>query len=81
MAEQKIGEFLDSSGISFDLDDGDFITGAVVLAKIVDPNGGVALGIANTDGCSWLEQLGLITAADHVIRTSNPLRQVGDDEC
>lgn len=73
MAEQKIGYLLDSLGITLDLAEDDLITDAVVLIKIVGGEGGVGLGIANSEGCSWLEQLGLITAADQVIRNSSPL--------
>lgn len=79
MAVEKIGSILDGLDITLDLAEGDLIASAVVLVKVVDRNGGVSLGIANSTGCSWIEQLGLVAAADHVIRSDSPVLREDDD--
>ena len=67
MAEQPIGPILDGLDITIDLDDGELVENVLVLAKTVDQAGAVALTIANSAGMSWIEQLGLLAAAQHVL--------------
>lgn len=59
---------MDHLGVTLDLEDGDLVASAVLLAKVVDENGNVSVGIGPSDGCSWLEQLGLVSAADSLVR-------------
>lgn len=66
MAEQPAGLHLDGLGITFDLDDGDLVESALVLSKVVQADGTVSLHIAHSDGLSWIDRLGLLTAAQHV---------------
>jgi hypothetical protein len=66
VAEQPIGPILDGLGITVELDDGELIESALVLAKSVSSDGSVALAVASSVGMSWLEQLGLIAAAQRV---------------
>lgn len=67
MAEQPIGPILDGLGVTIDLDDGELVENVLVLAKTVDESGGVALTVANSVGMSWIEQLGLLAAAQQVL--------------
>lgn len=68
MAEQPAGPILDGLGIILDLSDGDLVASAMVIAKVVDGDGGVTLLLAESDGISWIEQLGLLTAASDLLR-------------
>jgi len=63
MAEQPIGPILDGLGVTIDLDEGALVENALVLGKVVQPDGTVTLMATYSDGMSWLEQLGLIAAA------------------
>lgn len=68
MTDQMIGDVLDGLGITLDLDDGDLVASALVLAKVVGEDGEVSLFVGQSDGLSWLEQIGLVTAAQQVIQ-------------
>lgn len=50
-------------GIESGLADGDLVEAAVVLVKVVDPEGKVRLRIAWSDGLSWIERRGMIEIA------------------
>jgi hypothetical protein len=67
MAEQPIGPILDGLGVKLDIDDGDLVESAVVLAKVVLPDGRVSVALSDSEGMSWLEQLGLIAAATQIV--------------
>lgn len=60
---------LDHLGIEVDLDEGDLVASAVLIAKIVKPDGEVVLAISNSEGVSWIEQLGLLAAAHQASRS------------
>ncbi len=68
MTDQPIGPVLDGLGVTIDLADGDLVEDAVVLAKVVDADGGVTLSISSSEAQSWLDQLGLVTAGYHLLR-------------
>ncbi|MEU0937595.1 hypothetical protein [Embleya sp. NPDC005971] len=61
------GPILDGLGVTVDLEDGDLPAGAVVLLKVVDRDGEVSVGIADSEGSTWLDQLALVTAARDII--------------
>ena len=79
MATEKLGAILDGLDITLNLADGDLIASAVVIAKVIDRDGEVSLGVANSTGCSWIEQLGLVVAAENVLRASSPVLREDDD--
>jgi hypothetical protein len=68
MSACRIGQLLDTLGVEQDLEDGDLISDAVVVTKVVDANGRVSLGIASSESCSWIDQLGMLTAASDIVR-------------
>lgn len=68
MTDQQIGPVLDGLGVTLDLDDGDLVASALVLAKVVGKDGEVSLFVGESDGLSWLDQIGLVTAAQQVIQ-------------
>lgn len=69
MSEQPAGPVLDGLGVTLELEAGDLVASALVLAKVVTANGQTQLLIADSEGMSWLDQLGLVAAADAIIRT------------
>lgn len=71
MADRKVGELLDSLGVTAELAEGDMVSDAVVLLKVVPEGGPVAVCIAQSEGLSWLDQLGLVTAAAEIIKQTS----------
>ena len=68
MAARKAGELIDALNVTLDIQDGDMVTDVVVLMKNVLADGAVSVVVATSEATSWLEQLGLITAASDIIR-------------
>jgi hypothetical protein len=79
MMPQQIGQLLDTLGVEQDLEDGDLISDAIVISKVVDANGHLSLGIAVSESCSWIDQLGMLTAASDIIRNGG-YRQCDHDD-
>lgn len=67
MTTHPAGPILDGLGVTLDLEDGDLPAGAVVLLKVIDRDGEVSVGIADSEGSTWLDQLALVTAARDII--------------
>lgn len=67
MAEQPVGPILDGLGVTVDLDDGELVESALILAKTVDADGEVALMVASSTGLTWIDQAGLLAAAQQVM--------------
>lgn len=78
MTEQLIGPILDGLGIPINLDDGELVETALVIAKIVDGDGEVLLGLYGPENLSWLDKLGLVEAAKNRI-TARPWTDRDDD--
>jgi hypothetical protein len=78
MSEQPIGPILDGLGTTIDLDDGDLVASAVVIAKVVDRDGEAALMLASSEGLSWIDQNGLIASAQQIINQTSIGRK-GDE--
>lgn len=68
--ERPVGGLLDQQGVSLDLDDDDLVESVLVIAKVVKPDGSVQVVLGDSVGMSWLEQLGLVTAADDIVRSN-----------
>lgn len=79
MSEQPIGPILDGLGTVIDLDEGDLVASAFVIAKIVESNGDVSLAIASSEGLSWIEQNGLLSSAQQIINQT-VIGRKGDEE-
>jgi hypothetical protein len=67
VSDQPIGPILDGLGVTIDLENGDLVEHAVVLAKVHLAGGGVSVALSDSDGMTWLEQLGLIAAAQQIV--------------
>jgi hypothetical protein len=79
MTEQPAGPILDGLGVTLDLAEGDLVASAIVLAKVVNTEGDVALVIGSSEGISWLEQLGLVTAGADLISPDRWARTEDDE--
>lgn len=78
MPDQKIGQLLDTLGVTADLDDGDMVTDALVILKVVQPDGSIAISVGASDSRDWINQRGLLHSALEL--TDGNYRRVGDDE-
>ena len=58
-----IGTLLDRLDVKATIDPDDLPAGAVVLLKIIEPDGAVRLQVSWSDGMSWLERRGMLAAA------------------
>lgn len=79
MSEEPIGPILDGLGTTIDLDEGDLVASAFVIAKVVEANGEVSLALASSDGLSWIEQNGLLASAQQIVNQTSIGRK-GDDD-
>ncbi|MDQ0791978.1 hypothetical protein [Streptomyces sp. B1I3] len=77
MADQQIGQLLDSLGVTADLDDGDYVTDALVILKVLQPDGSIALSIGATDTRDWINQTGLLRSAIDI--SEGNIRRADDD--
>lgn len=78
MTEQPIGPILNGLGMNLELDDGDLVASAFVIAKVVDKDGDVSLAMASSEGLSWIEQNGLLSSAQQIINQTEIGRKGGD---
>jgi hypothetical protein len=78
VTDQPIGPVLDGLGTRIELDEGDLIASALVIAKVVDKDGDVALMLASSEGLSWIEQNGLLTSAQQIINQAE-IGKKGDE--
>lgn len=62
---EPVGDILDALGVAVTQRDGDMIAGAVVLLKVVEPDGDVRLSVGWSEGMAWTERLGMLTSAQH----------------
>lgn len=60
---QPIGRLVDSLGVEHRPADGELVLGAVVLLKVMEPDGEVSMRSAWSPGLSWMERVGMHQAA------------------
>lgn len=65
---RKVGDLLDSLGVTADLRDDDLPAAAVVLLKIVGDDGKVAIAVGDSEGLSWLDQFAIVGAGWQIVR-------------
>ncbi|MEU4410747.1 hypothetical protein AB0F88_40105 [Streptosporangium sp. NPDC023963] len=70
MACQPAAPILEGLNLHLDIDEGTLLANVILLAKTVDENGNVGISISTSPGTSWLDQLGLITAATEMTKPS-----------
>lgn len=71
---QPVGRLLDSLGVEHRQVDGELVLGAVVLLKVMAPDGEVSMRAAWSPGMSWMERVGMHQAA---VEADLPARGAG----
>lgn len=66
MPDQQIGQLLDSLGVIADLAEGDMVTDALVILKLVKGDGAVSLYKAKSETVDWITAIGMLTAAQEI---------------
>ncbi|MGA5670074.1 hypothetical protein ACPCTG_31910 [Streptomyces pseudogriseolus] len=79
MSKQPIGPILDGLGTTIDLEDGDLVASAFVIAKVIDKDGEASLILASSEGLSWIEENGLLSSAQQIVNQARVGRK-GDDD-
>jgi hypothetical protein len=77
--EQPAGPIVDGLGITLDVDEGCLVSDAVLLAKVIGPDGTSIVAISDNPSMDWLTQYALIKAAERIIDTQQFLT-VGEDD-
>jgi hypothetical protein len=62
--QPRLGSIIDSLGCSPELKEHDLVDSAVVILKIVEPDGTVRLSTCWSENISWLERVGMIRSAE-----------------
>jgi hypothetical protein len=60
---RPVGDIIDGLGIGSRVADDEIVSDAVVIMKVVEADGTVRLAMASSLGSSWVERLGMLTAA------------------
>lgn len=61
---QDVGAIVNGLGITAESLSGDeLVSDAMVLMKVIQPDGSVTLLVAHSDGMSWIEKLGMLHVA------------------
>lgn len=79
MTEHPMGRIIDGLGNTLELDDGDLVVSALVIAKVVDKHGDVSLALSISEALSWIDQNGLLTSAQQIVNQTKIVRN-GDAE-
>lgn len=77
--EQPAGPIVDGLGITLDLDEGALVSDAVLIVKVINPDGQPGLAISDSEALDWITQYGLIKAAERIIDAQQFL-VVGEDD-
>lgn len=59
-----IGQIIDGLGCKPDLEAEDLVADAVIILKIIEPDGQVRLSTCWSENISWLERVGMIRSAE-----------------
>lgn len=62
----RIASIIDGLGATLTLTDDDMITDVLVIAKVVEADGTVRVGVSWSDSTSWLDRRGLLSAASEI---------------
>lgn len=61
---EPIGNLLDSLDIHHHPEEGELISGAVVLLKVITADGRISMRMAWSDGMGWIERIGMFRTAE-----------------
>lgn len=72
----SLGQIIDGLGCTPNQDEGDLPAAAVVILKVIEPDGSVRLSVSWSDNLWWIERIGMLRAAEQFdLDTSRPLGQ------
>lgn len=77
--DQPAGPIVDGLGITLDLDEGSLVSDAILIAKVINPEGEPGIAISESEALDWITQYALIKAAERIIDAQQFL-VVGDDD-
>lgn len=63
VSDRPAGQLLDTLGVTLDYGDTDLVPDVVVVAKVIDEYGDVSIGIGSSESLTWVDQIGMLTAA------------------
>ena len=67
MAQQPVGDVIDSLGVKVELNDTDLVSSAVVVMSVlVEGDDNPRLMIASSEGLGWIQQAGLLRLAERI---------------
>lgn len=72
-------DVLKNLDVTLPINDGEMVTDALVLVKIVNLDGGVNLRVSWSNGMSWIERLGMLHAAEILERPQGGYQCTCDD--
>lgn len=61
-----LGQIIDGLGCTPTINEGDLVADAVVVMKVIEPDGSVRLSITWSESLSWIERLGMLRAAERM---------------
>lgn len=62
----SLGDVIDGLDVDITLTDDDLPAAAIVLLKVVEPDGRVRLAIGYSTGLSWLERVGMVAQTNAI---------------
>jgi len=66
MSDTTLGQLVDSLGVTATLDEGELISDAIVILKVIDEDGGVGLRMRYSESLNWIERIGILRAAEQL---------------
>jgi hypothetical protein len=63
---QSMGDLIDSLGVTHEPREGELACDAIVILKIIDAEGDVALRIRYSESSNWIERIGMLRAAEQL---------------
>jgi len=62
--QQPIGDIIDGLGITSAISEGELVDGAIVLLKVLQPDGSTRLSLSHSEGLGWIERAGMLRVAE-----------------
>ncbi|MFF1483131.1 hypothetical protein ACIGZH_01690 [Streptomyces sp. NPDC058319] len=62
--ETRLGSAIDALGITSTLKDGELVSAAIVLLKVIETAGSTRLSMSYSDGLGWIERAGMLRVAE-----------------
>jgi hypothetical protein len=59
-----LGQIIDGLGCTANLEEGDLVADAVILLKVIEPDGTVRLSTCWSENISWIERSGMLRTAE-----------------